>query len=499
MGDGVGDVADLESDLDADIVLEIDQGLDLQLQAYVEVAHRLGNKAPRHRGSRGDHRDAVADVDLRLFLVLHADAGIGEQVGPAVGLPEREEKERIGEGEAHEVLIARAQFGQGESAGRSGGPGRGGAADEAHGRRAREAHTQLQQPVVADFQHLDFEHHLRLGDVLRRDQLFREANGVRRVLHHQEVQLFVDEDVARLEDGANQVRGLPHVRVGDVEALDDEILVFAQLLRRVRVDERRGLVQDLLLELVGREDQLDDVLDLRVTHDDRGPQVGAHVLVEQEVEIRRARDHVEYGAQGHIFQLEGYGLGDRASQLKEGDSGLGRLLLDQPLQLACLALSRVLREHRSESVPGVAVSFGFHELVHLAEEGTVAHVHLHLRETLRRPRVGRIVLEHPAIKLVGRFELRSSPQGLRLHEPLCGGELAQAEILRAVGVVLGILPRRLFERRERLVRAAFVQQRSRVPDERVARAGGDERQGQRRANGLRGGFHGGSPSLAGRK
>ena len=498
MGDGVGDVADLEPDLDADVVLEIDQGLDLELQAHVEVAHRLGNEAPCHRGSRGDHGDAVADVDFRLFLVLHADAGIGEQVGPAVGLPEREKEQRIGEGESHEVLVARAQLGQGENAGCSARPGRGGAADETDRRRAREADAQLHQPVVADFEHLDFEHHLRLGDVLRRDQLFREANGVRRVLHHQEVQLFVYEDVARLEDGANQVRGLPHVGVGDVKALDDEILVLAQLLRRVRVDERSGLVEDFLLELVGGEDQLDDVLDLRVAHDDRGPLVGAHVLVEQEVEIRRARDHVEYGAQGHILQLKGYGLGDRASQLEEGDSGLGRLLLDQPLQLACLALSRVLREHRSENVPGVAVSFGFHELVHLAEEGTVAHVHLHLRETLRRPRVGRIVLEHPAVKLVGRFELRGSPQGLRLHEPLCGGELAQAEILRAVGVVLGIFPRRLFERRERLVRAAFVQQRSRVLDERVG-AGGDERQGERRIKGLQGGFHGVSPSLAGRK
>src|SRR5439155_25050798 len=86
--DRVGDVAHLEPDLDADVVLEINQGLDLQLQTHVEVAHRLGDEAPRHRGSRGDHGDAVADVDLRLFLVLHADAGIGEQVGPAVGLPE---------------------------------------------------------------------------------------------------------------------------------------------------------------------------------------------------------------------------------------------------------------------------------------------------------------------------------------------------------------------------------------------------------------------------
>src|SRR5207245_6011461 len=138
---GVGDAADLESDLDADIVLEINQRLDLQLQAHVEVAHRLGNEAPCYRGSRGDHGDAVADVDFRLFLVLHADAGVGEQVGPAVGLPEREEKQRIGEGESHEVLVARAQLGQGENAGRSARAGRGGAADETDRGRAREADT----------------------------------------------------------------------------------------------------------------------------------------------------------------------------------------------------------------------------------------------------------------------------------------------------------------------------------------------------------------------
>jgi hypothetical protein len=273
---------------------------------------------------------------------------------------------------------------------------------------------------------------------------------------------------------------------------------YSRSFWRVRVDERRGLVQDFLLELVGGEDQLDDVLDLRVAHDDRGPLIGAHVLVEQEVEVRRSRDHVEYGAQGHVFQLKGDGLGDRAPQLEEGDRRLGGLLLDQPLQLARLALNRVFSEHRREQVPGVTVFFHFDELVRLGDKPPMASVEIDLRETLRRPRVGRVVLEHAAVKLFGRLELRGSPQGVGLDEPLRDGEIAQAEILRAVGVVLRILPRCLFERRERLVGAAFAHQLTRVPDEYVAGTGCDERHGKGRIKGL-GRFHGVSPSLAGRK
>ena len=124
-------------------------------------------------------------------------------------------------------------------------------------------------------------------------------------------------------------------------------------------------------------------------------------------------------------------------------------------------------------------------------------VELDLREALARPLIDRIVLEHAAVELFGRLELRGSPQGFRLDEPLPDGELAQAEILRAVGVVLRIFPRRFFVRRESLFRAAFVQQRSRVFHHRVG-AGCDERQSEGRIKGL-GGFHGVSPSLAGRK
>ncbi len=128
----------------------------------------------------------------------------------------------------------------------------------------------------------------------------------------------------------------------------------------------------------------------------------------------------------------------------------------------------------------------------------MASVELDLRETLRRPRIGRVVFERAAVEFLGRLELRASPQGLRLDEPLRNGEVAQAEIFRAVCMVLRIFARRFFERRERLLHAAVAHQRSRVLDQRVG-AGCDERQGERRTKGLRGGFHGVSPSLAGRK
>src|SRR5438034_9234907 len=96
-------VADFEPDLDADLVLEENLRLDLELEADVEVGHRLGDEAAGRRRGGGDHRHAVADVDARLLLVLHADARIGEDVGAAVRLVQVKDEQRIGEGQAHQV------------------------------------------------------------------------------------------------------------------------------------------------------------------------------------------------------------------------------------------------------------------------------------------------------------------------------------------------------------------------------------------------------------
>ena len=110
------DVAHLERDLDADLVVQVDERLDLELEPDVEVAHRLGDEAAGGGGGGGDHRHAVADVDPRLLLVLHADARVGEHAGGAVLLAQLEQEQRVGERELHQLRAAVLPFGQADGA-----------------------------------------------------------------------------------------------------------------------------------------------------------------------------------------------------------------------------------------------------------------------------------------------------------------------------------------------------------------------------------------------
>ena len=279
------DVAHFQSDLDADFVLEIDERLDLELEPHVEVAHRLGHESAGRSGGRRDHRHAIADVDPGLLLVLHADARIGEHIGGAILLRESEDQHRrsdeSGQAAAQPLEPCCRRHG-------ARGGGRGNRRGILELDLLRKAHAHLEQLVAPDFEDLDFEHHLGFRQVLRRDQPLGEPDRVRRVFDHEQVQLLVDEDVAGLHQRADHVGGLPHVGVGEVEAPHHELLVFAQLLRRVREYEDRPLVQDLLLELVGDEDHPDRFLHRGVAHDDGRPQVGAHVLVEDEGDARCA-------------------------------------------------------------------------------------------------------------------------------------------------------------------------------------------------------------------
>jgi len=251
---------------------------------------------------------------------------------------------------------------------------------------------------------------------------------------------------------------------------------------------------------VARSWRTDHVLDLRIAHHDGRSLVGTHVLVEEEVEIRGAREHVEHGAQGHVLQFEGDRLGHRAPQLQQGDRGLGGLLVDRSLQLARLALHRVFRKHRREQLAGVAVFFRLDELVRLGDQRAMAPVGLDLHHALGSPRVRGVVPEHAAVELLGRLQLCGRSQNFGLREPLRHSEVALPEIFRAVGVIPGIFPGGLLQLCERLVRAAFARQLARVLDQGVGGASRDEHAGgERRTEGFALKFHGVSPSLTGRK
>ncbi len=466
------DVAHLQADLDADLVVEIDERLDLELQADVEIAHRFGDEAARGGGGGGDHRHAVADVDLGFLLVLHPDARVGEHVGRAVLLAQREDEERIGEGEAHQVRVAADPFRQAEHAGRAAGDGdaaarrgRGGAAaDEAQRDRAGIAQAELEQAVVADFDDLDLEQHLGLGEVLGGDQALGEAHRVRRVLQHDQVQLLVEEDVARLHQRADHVRRLLHVCVCDVESLHHQLLVLAQLLRRVGVDEHRGLVDDLLLELVAHQDEAHHLLEVLVAHRERAALIGAHVLVEHEAHAGGALKDVEHRAHRHVAQLERDRLVRGGPDAHRREGGLRELLVDHALQALRVALLGVLHQHRPQHVLRLPELLRPHQLLGGREDGAVALIGLERREAGARPGVRRVVALDLQVERLGRLELAGGAQRLGLRQPAGVRRIAHAEVFLAEEAVLGCIGARFLQHLHRVPGAAFVHGLARLAD-----------------------------------
>ena len=413
-------------------------------------------------------------MDARLLLVLHPDARIGEDVGPAVLLVQAEEEQRIGEGEAHQIRFAGVPFTQRDGARGAGGAG------EADGERTRVAEAELEQAVPRHLEDLDFEHHLGLGQVLSGNEALGEADRGRRVLDHQQVDLLVDENVARLDQGADHVRGLLDVGVGEVEALHHQLLVLAQLLRRVGEDEHGVLVEDLLLQLVGEQGHADRVLDGRVAQRDAGALVGAHVAVEDEVDAGGALQHLEHVAHRHLAQLDRDRLQDRGPQLHGDDHRLHQLVVDGALQATGVALLRVLGEHRTQHVLRLAVFPRLYQLLGRGHQGAVAPVGLDLRQPGGGAGIAGIVRLHAAVERFGALVLPGLPQHLGLRQPLRDHQLAQPEILAAHREVVGVLLRRLLQQRERLVAVAVVEARARLVDHGGARATHYEKESQRR-------------------
>src|SRR5512135_3040111 len=82
-----------------------------------------------------------------------------------------------------------------------------------------------------------------------------------RIAHDQRIGLFVDEQVARLQDRLDQRLHLLRIGIDQMEAPHLEILVILGLGRSVRVDEYCVFRQHFLFQLVLHQDQIDRVFD----------------------------------------------------------------------------------------------------------------------------------------------------------------------------------------------------------------------------------------------
>ena len=350
-------------------------------------------------------------------------------------------------------------------------PGHAGGADQADRERVREADAELEQPARADLQHLDFQHHLRLGEVVRGDQPLGQAHRVRRVLDHQQVELLVDEEVPRLHQRAHHVGGLAHVGVGEVEALHHQLLVLALLLRRVRVDQQRGLVHHLLLELVGGEHQADQLLGLRRCAARWWCAASARTSRSSTKLTPVLRVRVSNTARSvHVAQLER----DRPAgglQARRDDRRRGGALLDQALQAPRVALLRVLDQHRAQRVLRLEVALVLDQLLRRGDLAAVARVGLELLQAGAGAHVVGVVLLHPAIERRGGLGLAARAQGLGLRQPLRDREVAHAQVLGAVLEAVRMLAAGALEQRERLLGAPGGDVVARLAQRRIDRRG----------------------------
>ena len=253
-------------------------GFDLELEAHIEVLDGVGDNRRRGAGRdhRGDHRDAVADQDLRLLAIAHPHARIGQQVALA--------------GLALQVELPGA-------AGSRNTPG-------VELELRRKGNPQLLQARAQYLQHLDLEHDLGFGVVLHRDEVLGQADHIRRVADDQQVELLVDEGVLGLEHGLDHVLRLLHVGVLEVKAADDQVLVFAHLGGGGRIHQHGVLVQHLAGKLVGVEQQGDRILDQHVLDRDADAYIRTHFLVKNEIQAAALGQRVKHLAQAHIAELQ---------------------------------------------------------------------------------------------------------------------------------------------------------------------------------------------------
>jgi hypothetical protein len=303
----------------------------------------------------------------------------------------------------------------------------------------------LGQLGAVHLQHLQLEHHLGLGAVVRGDQPLGDAHHFGGVAHHEQVQLLVDEHILGLEHGAHEVQRRLDVGVFQVEGLHDQVLVLALLGRRVRVDEHRVLGQDLFLQLVGQQDQVDRVLHRHVASEDGGLQVAAHLAIEDEIDPGRARQAVEHQPQVGVAELDRHRLGEPRAQHRSGEPGLDALLLDLALQRERLALGRVLHQHQAQLLAravGVAALEGG---LGLGDERAEPLVGIERRKAGPGARIVRIDHERALVELARLVGLAGDAQLLGVAQDAVARALARAQKVDPVARVVRLQRRRGLE------------------------------------------------------
>ena len=157
----------------------------------------------------------------------------------------------------------------------------------------RPIHTQLIQATTRYLQHLDLQHHLRLGQIDRLDQAFDQAHGVRRIFHDEQVQLLVGKNIPAFGHSLDQGLRLLHIGISQIKAAHHQFLILLGLGGCVRVDQKTVVVELAFFQLIGRQNQPQNIFQRAVANKERDLGITPDILVEDEIQAGRARQHLE--------------------------------------------------------------------------------------------------------------------------------------------------------------------------------------------------------------
>ncbi|MNH10078.1 hypothetical protein D3C79_695460 [compost metagenome] len=358
-----------------------------KLKADVQVSNAFGDHRSlgrRHRRS-ADDRHPLADMDACLLAVADANhracQGIDVVVlGVDLGLRRRRngDARRVDATQLIEGAYGFAIFIE-------------------HPEGIGPLQAELEDSRTRDLHHLDFQHHFRIGLVLRLQQFFSHAHRIGGIAHGQGVEAFIDEHISGLEHGLDHVQRGVGVDAGQVKGAHDQFLIVLGLLRRVRVDQQGVVVHHFLVQLVLFQQQRHGIFNAHVLDEDGRLHVRTQVLVEDEIEPGHLRQHLKDGFQVGIAKLQGHRPFHFRAQLRVRLGGAALHQFDVTAQGQALSVLRVELEHFTHVPLGTEQVTATQRC--LAEGDALVEVVdlFKLAHRLLGPAVVRLQGQHPAV------------------------------------------------------------------------------------------------------
>ena len=225
---------DFQVQLHGHFIIPIDRRLHIELQPDIEICHTAGHHTAgsaddrRHRVC--ENRHTVANVNLGLFVIPRSDPRAGEDIDLGVfpfQIDRRSEtrhtRVRAIEYEILERLDRRS------SCGRDG-------AEGVEGDLVGELDPDLCQLRARDLHDLHFHHDFRILQIERDKELLGHADHLRRIPHHEQPRMLVDEQGLGVQHHLQQAHRLLGVCVREVEGLDHLLFVAPPFVRRVGIN-----------------------------------------------------------------------------------------------------------------------------------------------------------------------------------------------------------------------------------------------------------------------